>query len=166
MDHSAEQSDDDDSDNVSIDGIEPEDCEDESPSRIEWIRQKTVERAENKYLDRLMSLPGLEEAKSFFLNAKAKFHAAERRETELKNENFDVVFTGGQGTGKTMLANLYAKFLASLGVVKPSGSVTGISKFSAYNMSKTSTLSSIHSTSIACGGCVSWIVRPCHHSTC
>jgi hypothetical protein len=152
--HSAAQQDDD-SDTASIDGIEPEDCEDESPSRIEWIRQKEVEKAENKYLDRLMSVPGLEEAKSFFLNAKARFRASERRETDIKNENFDAVFTGHQGTGKTMLANLYAKFLASMGLVKPSGTMTGINKFSAYNMSKTSTLSTMHSTSIACGGCVS-----------
>ncbi|KAH8694581.1 P-loop containing nucleoside triphosphate hydrolase protein [Ilyonectria robusta] len=151
------QQDSDDSDNESIDGLDPEDCDDESPSRIEWLRQKTVEKAENKYLDRLMSLPGLEEAKAFFLHAKAKIQAATRRETDLKKENFDAVFMGNQGTGKTMLANLYAKFLASMGVVKAVGAIDGISKFSAYNMSKTSTLSSIHSSCITTGGCIAII---------
>ncbi|KAM5380363.1 hypothetical protein ACJZ2D_003465 [Fusarium nematophilum] len=147
----------DDSDNDSIDGLSPEDCDDESPSRLEWLRQKEVEKAENKYLDRLMSLPGLEETKAFFLHAKAKVQAAQRRETDFKKENFDAVFMGNEGTGKTMLARLYAKFLASLGVVKKSGGITGINRFSAYSMSKTSTLSSIHSTCNACGGCIAII---------
>lgn len=119
-----------------------------------------MEKAENKYLDRLMSLPGLEESKAFFLHAKAKIQAATRRETDLKKENFDAVFMGNQGTGKTMLANLYAKFLASMGVVKAVGAIDGISKFSAYNMSKTSTLSSIHSSCITTGGCVSSLSAP------
>ncbi|KAH7134637.1 P-loop containing nucleoside triphosphate hydrolase protein [Dactylonectria estremocensis] len=151
------QQDSDDDDNESIDGLDPEDCQDESPARIEWLRQKTVEKAENKHLDRLMSLPGIEEAKGFFLHAKAKIQAATRRETDMKKENFDAVFMGNQGTGKTMLANLYANFLLSMGVVKSVGAITGINKFSAYNMSKTSTLSSIHSTSITCGGCIAII---------
>ncbi|KAF5008081.1 hypothetical protein FDECE_5630 [Fusarium decemcellulare] len=153
----AQLEDTDDSDNESIDGLEPEKCEDESPARLEWIRQKEVEKAENKYLDRLMSLPGLEEAKAFFLHAKAKVQAAQRRETDFKKENFDAVFMGNEGTGKTMLARLYAKFLSSLGVVKKSGTITGINRFSAYSMSKTSTLSTIHSTCNACGGCIAII---------
>ncbi|KAJ4019062.1 hypothetical protein NW752_004802 [Fusarium irregulare] len=149
--------DNDESDNESIDGLEPEDCQDESPSRIEWLRQKKVEKAENKYLDRIMSLPGLEEAKSFFLQTKARVNAAQRRETDLKKENFDVVFMGSEGTGKTMLSRLYAKYLVSLGVVKKSGVFTGINRFSAYNMSKTSTLGTIHNTCNACGGCIAII---------
>lgn len=151
----SQQEDNDDSDTETIDGLEPQDCQDESASRIEWLRQKEVEKSENKYLDRIMSLPGLEEAKSFFLQAKAKVKAAERRETDLKKENFDAVFMGGEGTGKTMLSRLYAKYLVSLGVVKKSGVFTGINRFSAYNMSKTSTLGTIHNTCNACGGCVS-----------
>ncbi|EMT73145.1 ESX-1 secretion system protein EccA1 [Fusarium odoratissimum] len=153
----SQQEDTDDSDNESIDGLEPEACQDESPSRIEWLRQKKVEKAENKYLDRVMSLTGLEEVKAFFLQAKARVKAAQRRETDLKKENFDAVFMGGEGTGKTMLARLYAKYLISLGVVKKSGIFTGINRFSAYNMSKTSTLSTIHNTSNACGGCIAII---------
>ncbi|KAI5458547.1 P-loop containing nucleoside triphosphate hydrolase protein [Mariannaea sp. PMI_226] len=150
---------DDDPDDVSIDGLDPEDCEDDSPSRIEWLRLKEVEKAENKYLDRLMSLPGLEETKAFFLNARARLQASARRETDLKHENFDAVFMGNQGTGKTMLAGLYAKFLASMvGIVQnQSGTMTGISRFSAYNMSKTSTLSVMNTMSVTCGGCIAII---------
>lgn len=102
-----------------------------------------------------MSLPGLEEAKAFFLHAKAKVQASTRRETDFKKENFDAVFMGNEGTGKTMLARLYAKFLVSLGVVKQTETVSVIGKFSAYGMSKTTTLSHIHSICISCGGCVS-----------
>ncbi|KAJ4269690.1 hypothetical protein NW762_001358 [Fusarium torreyae] len=153
----SQQEDTDDSDNESIDGLEPEECQDESPSRIEWLRQKEVEKSENKYLDRIMSLPGLEEAKAFFLHAKAKVKASQRRETDFKKENFDAVFMGSEGTGKTMLARLYAKYLVSLGVVKKSGVFTGINRFSAYNMSKTSTLGTIHNTCNACGGCIAII---------
>ncbi|KAF4954616.1 hypothetical protein FSARC_12056 [Fusarium sarcochroum] len=153
----SQQEDTDDSDNESIDGLEPEECQDESPSRLEWLRQKEVEKSENKYLDRIMSLPGLEEAKAFFLHAKAKVKASQRRETDFKKENFDAVFMGSEGTGKTMLARLYAKYLVSLGVVKNSGVFTGINRFSAYNMSKTSTLGTIHNTCNACGGCIAII---------
>jgi DNA replication protein DnaC len=138
-----------------VDGLTPEECEDDSPARLEWLRQKTVERAENKYLDRLMSLPGLEEAKAMFLHAKAKFQAATRRETSLKKDNFDVCFVGNQGTGKSFLANLYAKYLVSLGVVKPPSGSTGIHKISSYYFRKTNTIDAMTNIANLCGGCVS-----------
>jgi UDP-N-acetylmuramoylalanine-D-glutamate ligase len=145
----------DDDDNESIDGLSPEEREDESSTRIEWLRQKTVEKADNKYLDRIMSLPGLEDVKAMFLHAKAKIQASTRRETCLKKENFDVCFTGGQGTGKSTCANLYAKFLVSIGLFKPPAGNTGIHKASSYYFAKTSTLESMRQISATCGGCVS-----------
>ncbi|VUC25412.1 unnamed protein product [Clonostachys rosea] len=144
----------DDDDNESIDGLFPEDREDESVSRKEWLRQKTVEKAENKYLDRIMSLPGLEDVKAMFLHAKAKIQASTRRETCLKKENFDVCFTGGQGTGKSTCATLYAKFLVSIGLFKPPAGNTGIHKASSYYFAKTSTLESMRQISSTCGGCI------------
>lgn len=146
-----------------MDGLSPEECQDESPSRLEWIRQKTVEKAENKYLDRLMSLPGLEETKAFFLHAKSMVEAAARREIDLKNVNFDVVFMGNEGTGKTAMARLYAKFLASLGLVKPNDTYaqTGVETFSAYGFSKTRTLDSMRNIVSNCGGCVSLLFVSC-----
>lgn len=102
-----------------------------------------------------MSLPGLEDIKAFFLHAKAKVQAATRRGIDLKDVNFDVVFTGNEGTGKTAIANLYANFLASLGLVKPRGAQKGIEKFSAYGFSKTRTLDSMRTTISNRGGCVS-----------
>lgn len=138
-----------------MDGLSPEECEDDSPARLEWLRQKKVEYAENKHLDTLMSLPGLEEAKAMFLHAKAKFQAATRRETNLKKDNFDVCFTGNEGTGKSFLANLYAKYLVSLGVVKPPTGSTGIHKVSSYYFRKTNTIDAMNNIALACGGCVS-----------
>jgi DNA replication protein DnaC len=128
---------DDASDTESIDGVSPEDHDEESASKTEWLRQKTIEFAENKYLDRLMSLPGLEETKAMFLNARAKVKAAIRRETSLKNDNFDVVFTGNEGTGKSTMAKLYAKFLIAEGLFKPNTGHNAISKPSSYYFSKT-----------------------------
>ncbi|KAI6780754.1 Stage V sporulation protein K-like protein [Emericellopsis cladophorae] len=54
----------------------------------EWLRLKEVGFAENKYLDRLMSLPGLGEAKRMFLHARASIKAAQRRETSLRRDKF------------------------------------------------------------------------------
>lgn len=102
-----------------------------------------------------MSLPALEETKAFFLHAKAKVQASTRRETSLKKDNFDVIFTGNEGTGKTAMANLYARMLVSLGLVKPTSDYTGIHRVSCYQFSKTCTLSSIQNISSSCGGCVS-----------
>jgi hypothetical protein len=150
-----ESASDDDSDTESLDGLSPEDTKDESPARIEWLRQKDIEKAENKYLDRLMSLPGLEETKTMFLHAKAKVQAATRRETSLKKENFDVVFTGNEGTGKTTMAHLYAKFLQSLGLVKPAGGYNPIHVVSSYYFGKTSTLETMRNICASCNGCVS-----------
>lgn len=140
-----------------MDGLSPEECEDDSPARLEWLRQKKVEHADNEHLDRLMSLPGLEEAKAMFLHAKAKFQAATRRETNLKKDNFDVCFIGNQGTGKSFLANLYAKYLVSLGVVKPPSGSTGIHKISSYYFRKTNTVDAMTNIANSCGGCVSYL---------
>jgi DNA replication protein DnaC len=143
------------SDTESIDGVSPEDCQDDSPSRLEWLRQKRVEYAENKHLDRLMSLPGLEEVKSLFLHTKAKIQAATRRGTALRQENFDIAIIGNEGTGKSIVAGLYANFLASLGLVKKSPSYSGIETFSTYCFSKTTTLETMRNVCLQCGGCVS-----------
>jgi hypothetical protein len=102
-----------------------------------------------------MSLTGLEETKAFFLHAKAKIQAASRRDTGLKKENFDVVFLGNEGTGKSAMARLYAKFLASMGLVKPTATYSGIEYFSSYGFGKSASLSTMRNTCDACGGCVS-----------
>ncbi|KAG9251149.1 P-loop containing nucleoside triphosphate hydrolase protein [Emericellopsis atlantica] len=147
---------DDASDIESIDGVSPEDDDAVSPARDEWLRLKRVEFAENKYLDRLMSLPGLEEAKSTFLHARARIKAAQRRETSLQKDNFDMVFTGNQGTGKSTLARLYAKFLLKEGLFKPRPYMyeNGVYKCSAYYFSKTDIINAAGIITSKENGCI------------
>merc|ERR1712000_59629 len=139
---------------ASIDDVSPEDHDDESPSRKEWLRLKTVEFASNKYLDRLMSLPGLEETKAMFLHARAKIKAAQRRDTKLSRDNFDAVFAGNQGVGKTTMAKLYTKFLIEEGLFKPVNETKGFHQASSYYFRKTDTVDSVRNMTNANSGCV------------
>ena len=101
----------------------------------EWDRQKRVEGASNDSIDSLMALTGLEDVKSKILNIKSKIELVQRQGTDMKKERLGVVLLGNPGTGKaqedlekyfhkaneyvgkTTVARLYAKFLASVGVL-------------------------------------------------
>lgn len=162
---SASQDSDDWDDNESIDGLAADDCTDDDTSRLEWCRQKKMEFADNKYIERVMSLPGLTDVKALFLRAKAKFKAAERRETVLKKSNFNVIFRGNQGTGKSMVSQLYARYLLSMGFVTPVPGYTGMHKAQGYNIGCsgiTDTLDAIKLQNTWCGGCIV-IIEDAHH---
>ncbi|KAK4445739.1 stage V sporulation K [Podospora aff. communis PSN243] len=93
---------------------EPEDplllINDNSASRLEWIRQKRDESAALEAFDKLMGLLGRENVKSEFLSMKAAIDARRRRgETEYESSiKFDV--EGNVGTGKETIMNLYSSF--------------------------------------------------------
>ncbi|KAJ0385862.1 hypothetical protein COL922a_005567 [Colletotrichum nupharicola] len=53
-------------------GMKPEDIDDDSPSRLEWLRQKQEENEKNEHLDQLMTMVGLENVKAHFLAVKAR----------------------------------------------------------------------------------------------
>ncbi|KAI9856280.1 MAG: hypothetical protein M1824_005494 [Vezdaea acicularis] len=88
-----------------------------SPAKGEWEHQKDFEGARNDALDSLMGMIGLENVKEQFLDIKVKIDTMIRQGTDLKGERFGAAFLGNPGTGKTTVARLYAKFLASIGAL-------------------------------------------------
>lgn len=88
-----------------------------SQSRQEWEQQKMKHEQNNPALDSLMSLVGLEEAKSQFMTIKHLVDTARRQDVNLAQEGFGAVFMGSPGSGKSTVAGLYAQFLSVLGIV-------------------------------------------------
>jgi hypothetical protein len=107
----------------------------QSPSKMDWQRQKDMEGASNRAIDAIMDMIGLEEVKKQVLAIKAKVDVTKRQGTSLKDERFNVVMVGNPGTGtcyfwlnsglftekrptgKTTVARHYAKFLTSCDVL-------------------------------------------------
>lgn len=81
--------------------MKPEDVDDDSPSRLEWLRQKREDNEENQFLDQLMSMVGLEEVKAHFLAVKARVKRSKADGTELANLRLHLVLQGKDGTGES-----------------------------------------------------------------
>ncbi|KAI1078946.1 P-loop containing nucleoside triphosphate hydrolase protein [Whalleya microplaca] len=93
----------------------PENVVDDSPSRKEWLRQKREENRQNKYLDQVMSMVGHEEVKAHFLSVRDRFDLARKWGEDISRLRFDLILHGNHGTGKKMIAQIYAEFLYSIG---------------------------------------------------
>jgi hypothetical protein len=93
---------------VIVPGVMPiqdlEEIDDGSPSRLEWLRQRRKEGANNKYIDKMMAMVGLEDIKSHFLKMKARIETAQRQSVDLKKEYFNAAFIGNPGTGMAPLS--------------------------------------------------------------
>ncbi|RDW66353.1 hypothetical protein BP6252_09988 [Coleophoma cylindrospora] len=92
-----------------------------SPSKIEWQRQKDQENANNPAIDKIMDMVGLEDVKAQVLRIKAKIETAIRQGTDLEKERLGLVLLGNPGTGKTTVARHYGKVLSSLKALPGSG---------------------------------------------
>lgn len=77
----------------------PEEMDDDSASRLEWIRQKREEGAMNKVLDEVMCLVGREEVKEGFLSAKAVVEARRMRGEDLGADAINCTLAGTPGSG-------------------------------------------------------------------
>ncbi|KAK1691446.1 hypothetical protein BDP55DRAFT_265128 [Colletotrichum godetiae] len=83
----------------------PEDVDDRSQSRLEWLRQKREDGEENPYLDQVMSMVGLENVKAHFLAVKARVRESQVDDPcltrfRLAKLRLHLVLYGKDGTGK------------------------------------------------------------------
>jgi replication-associated recombination protein RarA len=89
----------------------------ESGAQREWEDLKKSEGVSSAPVEDLMSMIGLEEVKSEFLDIKSKVDTAIRQDISLSSERYSCSLLGNPGTGKTTVARLYAQFLTSVGVI-------------------------------------------------
>ncbi|KAF5233614.1 hypothetical protein FAUST_8050 [Fusarium austroamericanum] len=80
-------------------------CPEESKDLAGWV------------IDEVMAYQGLEDVKNAFLRLRHKVEVAELQGKDPKQDNYNAVFQGNPGTGKTSIARLYGELLAALDII-------------------------------------------------
>lgn len=89
----------------------------ESKANQAWQEQKATRDESNAALDELMGMTGLESVKKRFMEIKNLVDTTGRQGVDLTNEFFGCLFVGKPGSGKTVVAALYAQLLSLLKIV-------------------------------------------------
>lgn len=84
---------------ILVEGEEPEDMLDDSPSRLEWLRQKRDDAAQNEHLDRVMAMIGHERVKEHFLAVKERASIAGKWNEDPRDLKLNLVLYEGQDIG-------------------------------------------------------------------
>ncbi|KAF5011132.1 hypothetical protein FDECE_2740 [Fusarium decemcellulare] len=127
-DHGSRSGSDDGSESKSGDEIKhdfevPENIDDSSAARLQWLRQKEEDGVRNQALDQVMCLIGMENVKVLFLSMKAAIDAAKRRGEDHRTTIQYLYVQGRGGTapantgiGKRTIRWLFDEFKTSQGI--------------------------------------------------
>jgi hypothetical protein len=84
---------------ILVEGEKPEGMLDDSPSRLEWLRQKRDESERNEHMDRVMAMIGHERVKEHFLAVKERVALARKWNEDPRSLNLNFVLHEGQAIG-------------------------------------------------------------------